>query len=283
MPTLFVSDLDGTLLGADSMLSEQSIKLLNESIASGARFSIATARTPATVSRLLADVNCRVPVIVMTGAAIWDLCSRRYIHASFHHEATARRLLKLYREYSLSSFVYTLDEDNIIHIYHIGQMSDLERKFMDERADTPFKRFHIPASGDSNIPDACLGRVLLFYTMRPTCEVSPVYEQLKGNNDLRAVFYHDIFGEEIALMEVFGPEASKANAVRILAEHEGADRIVAYGDNVNDLPILGIADDAVAVENAVDEVKVAAHRIIGPNTEDSVAKDIKNQLKNLQD
>lgn len=283
MSTLFVSDLDGTLLGVDSRLSEHSIRLLNESIASGACFSIATARTPATVSRLLADVDCRVPVIVMTGAAIWDIRSHRYIHASFHREDTARRLLKLYRESGLSSFVYTLGEDNIIHIYHIGAISELEREFMDERADTPFKRFHIPASGDSEIPDTCLGRVLLFYTMRPTSEVSRVYEQLKGSSDLRAVFYHDIFGKEIALMEVFGPEASKANAVRILARREGADRIVAYGDNVNDLPILGIADDAVAVENAVDDVKAAAHRVIGPNTADSVAKDIKNQVKNLQD
>lgn len=283
MPTLFVSDLDGTLLGAGSKLSQPSVGMLNDAIAEGTLFSIATARTPATVSRLLAEVDCRVPLIVMTGAAIWDSRDGNYIHASFHSHATAARLLTLYRKHRLSSFIYTLGTDNVIHIYHTGSMSELERKFIDERADTPYKQFHIPESGDSDIPAACLDRVLLFYTMRPTEEVRPVYDAIKDDTDLRAVFYHDIFGESIALMEVFGPYASKANAVRRLSKLVGADRIVAYGDNVNDLPILEIADDAVAVENAVDMVKSVAHRIIGPNTEDSVAKDIKNQRKNLQD
>lgn len=282
MRTLFVSDLDGTLLGKDSRLTSRSIELLNEAISRGTLFSIATARTPATVSRLMAEVDCRVPLIVMTGAAIWDRCSGRYKHASFHRESTSRRLLQLYREHGLSTFVYTLGEDNIIHIYHIGEMSYLEKKFVEERADSPYKKFHIPPSGESEIPESCLRRVLLYYTMRPTAEVTPVYESIKDSNDLRAVFYHDIFGDEIAIMEVFGPEASKANAVRLIAEAERADRIVAYGDNINDLPILEIADDAVAVENAVEDVKKAAHRVIGPNTSDSVALDIIKKIRNSE-
>ena len=280
-PTLFVSDLDGTLLGSDSKISRRSVAMLNESIYSGTLFSVATARTPATVGRLLEDVDCRIPLIVMTGAAIWDRRANRYVHACFHRPDTARRLLATYREHGLSTFIYTLGEDNIIHIYHTGGLSEAERKFMDERADTPYKKFHIPEDGCSQIPEECLKRVLLFYSMRPTAEVAPVHDAIKDCGDLRAVFYHDIFGEEIAIMEVFSPEASKANAVRLLADMVGAERIVAYGDNVNDLPILEIADDAVAVENAVEEVKTVAHRVIGPNTEDSVARDIKNQQKNL--
>lgn len=275
MSTLYVSDLDGTLLGADSKLSARSARMLNEAISSGTLFSVATARTPATVGRLLAGVDCRVPLIVMTGAAIWDRRANRYIHPCFHSESTARRLLATYRQYGLSTFVYTLGRDNIIHIYHTGAMSDLELRFVEERADTPYKTFHIPPGGNSVIPEDCLGRVLLFYSMRPTAEVSPVHDAIKDCGDLRAVYYHDIFGEEIALMEVFSPDASKANAVRVLAERVGADRVVAYGDNVNDIPILEMADDAVAVENAVDAVKRVAHRVIGANTTDSVAIDIK--------
>lgn len=274
MPTLFISDLDGTLLGADSRLSARTERLLNESIADGVLFSVATARTPATVSGLLAGVDCRVPLIVMTGAAIWDNRTRTFSHTHFHREDTARYLLDTYRRHGLSTFVYTLGKDNVIHIYHTGAMSDLEKRFVAERADSPFKSFHIPADGESDIPEASLRRVLLFYTMRPVGEVTPVRDAIIGRTDLRAVYYHDLFGKETAIMEVFSPEASKANAVAVLAKELGADRIVAYGDNINDLPILGVADDAVAVENAVEAVKTAADRIIGPNTADSVAADI---------
>lgn len=277
MRTLYVSDLDGTLLGPDRKVSEESVRLLNESIEEGALFSVATARTPATVGPLLKDVECTLPLIVMTGAAIWDRTDNQYIHASFHREATAKRLVDLYRKYGLGTFIYILGEDNVIHIYHLGGMSALEGVFMEERLATPYKRFHISEDGNGDLP-LKLDRVLLFYSMRPTEEVKRVYDEIKDSDDLRAVFYHDMYGEEIALMEVFGQDASKANAVRILADMVGADRIVAYGDNVNDLPILEVADDAVAVENAVDAVKGIADRIIGPNTENSVAKDIKRQV-----
>lgn len=278
MATLFVSDLDGTLLGPDRKVSAVSVNLINEAISAGAMFSVATARTPATVAPLLDDIESPLPLIVMTGAAIWDREQNRYIHAYFHREKTAQYLADLYRRHGLSAFVYILGNDNVIHIYHIGEMSELEREFMAERIQTPYKNFHILDKEEGELPKN-LNRVLLFYSMRPTEEVRRVYDEIKDSDDLRAVFYHDMYGDKIALMEVFGPEASKANAVRQLADMVGADRIVAYGDNVNDIPILEIADDPVVVENAVEAARIVAGRVIGPNSEDSVAKDIKKQTK----
>ena len=52
----------------------------------------------------------------------------------------------------------------------------------------------------------------------------------------------------------------------------GATRVVAFGDNLNDLPMLAAADLAVAVENALPQVRQAADIVIGPNTADSVAR-----------
>lgn len=274
--TLFVSDLDCTLLGADRKVSPRSAQMLCEAVEKGALFSIATARTPATVDNLMKDVDCRVPLIVMTGAAIWNPKSNTYSHVRYHKEETARHLIDTYRRQGLSTFMYTLEDDNLIHIYHIGPIGDLEQAFIDERSDSRFKKLHIPPSGDSRLPEK-LDKVILFYAMRPTEEVERVYREIADRDDLRAVFYHDMYGEEIALMEVFGPGASKANAIKALASELKADRIVAYGDNINDLPMLRIADDAVAVANAVPEVLETASRVIGPNTDDSVAKDILQQ------
>ena len=58
----------------------------------------------------------------------------------------------------------------------------------------------------------------------------------------------------------------------------GADRVVAFGDNINDIPMLREADVAVAVENAVPEVKRIADVIIGPNTTDAVPRFILSAL-----
>ena len=55
----------------------------------------------------------------------------------------------------------------------------------------------------------------------------------------------------------------------------GADRLTVYGDHINDLPMFAVADEAVAVANALPEVLDAASRTIGPNTLPSVAMDMR--------
>jgi hypothetical protein len=50
-----------------------------------------------------------------------------------------------------------------------------------------------------------------------------------------------------------------------------ADRLTVFGDNLNDLPMMAVADVAVAVENALPEVKKAADIVIGTNQSDAVA------------
>ena len=99
MRTLFVTDLDGTLLGPDRKVSAESVGMINEAIAEGAMFSVATARTPATVGPLLDDVDSPLPFIVMTGAAIWNREDNRYVYAAFHREETAKCLVELYRRH----------------------------------------------------------------------------------------------------------------------------------------------------------------------------------------
>lgn len=208
----------------------------------------------------------------MTGAALWNPRTGEYSSVSFHSEETARRLLGIYLESDLPPYIYTL-RDGVIHIYHPGPLTDLEKMFMEERLATPYKRFHI-----GEVPES-LDNVLLFYSMRPKEVVAPVYEKLR-HEDCNPFYYFDMFGRETAIMEVFSRTTSKANAMRRIAEIAGADRIVAYGDNVNDLPMLRAATEGVAVANAIEDVRREASRIIGKNTEDAVPLDILDDMKN---
>ena len=71
--TLYVSDMDGTLLGEDSRLSAATVTTLNRIIGEmGGLFTVATARTPATVVPLMQEVNARLPFIVIGGSAMWN-------------------------------------------------------------------------------------------------------------------------------------------------------------------------------------------------------------------
>ena len=268
--TLFVTDLDGTFLSSDGRVSAESIRLINEAIGNGALFSIATARTPSTVATLMKDIHATVPYIVMTGAAIWDPVTGDFSDSMTMKAETASEILSICRWHHLPTFIYCLDKDKI-NIYHTGALSTHEQAFISERDGSRYKVFHIPADGESEMPDPLTG-VSLFYSVQAASIVEPTYLDIKSSVSCNPIFYQDIYGSDTANLEVFSPDVSKANAIRRLKERCGADRVVVFGDNINDIPMLKAADVAIAVENALPEVKRIADIIIGPNTASSVAR-----------
>ena len=104
------------------------------------------------------------------------------------------------------------------------------------------------------------------------------YEKLKkvydglADTDVSKAFYKDIYEEGLYYLEVFAKSATKANGVKFLREYTGADKVIAFGDNLNDLDMFDVSDVTVAVENAVDEVKNKADYICKNNNENGVAE-----------
>lgn len=271
MKTLYVSDLDGTLMQPDCRISRQGVKMLNEAIASGKLFTIATARTPATVADILKDVDMCIPAVVMTGAALWNPNTKKYSNVRYFDADSVAKLIEIYRDTQTPTFLFTLRND-MLDIYHFGgEMFPLQQKFMEERLHSPHKTFHISRNGSELLPDD-LSKTVLFYTMLPDRKAADVFAMTSEVKGVRPQYYHDIYGPEIGILEAFSENATKAKAVRALADSLGVDRIVCFGDNINDLPMMAEADIAVAVENALPEVKEAADIVIGPNTSDAVAK-----------
>ena len=71
-------------------------------------------------------------------------------------------------------------------------------------------------------------------------------------------------------------KATKANAILILKELLGCDKIVSFGDAINDIPMFQISNECYAVENAVDKLKQMATKVIESNNNDGVAKWLQN-------
>lgn len=269
--TLFVTDLDGTLLGSDSRVSTRSAQLLADLTEAGVMITAATARTPATVDPLLRGSGLKLPVIVMTGAAIWDLQTRKYLDIKTIETDVADEIRLIMRHYGLRPFIYRIDHRGIIHTYHNGLMSQAEQSFAQERSRLRLKRLHIDHP-DGELP--ITGTVLLYVigTRDEVYECAAMLRQLGG---CTVSAYNDIFTRDRAHLEVLAPGVSKATAIRDLADRLGASSVTVFGDNLNDISMMQAADRAVAVDNAQDEVKAVADEVIGSNTADSVPLYIK--------
>lgn len=274
--TLYVSDLDGTLLGADSQLSQESVQVLNNAINRyGALFTCATARTPATIVPLMERVDVKLPMIAMAGAAMWSQTEGTYKHVRTIPESVIEQVVAIYAKHGARPFVYR-QKGAMIEAYHSATLSTQEREFVIPRNDGPFKHFVI----GEGYGEACHKAMIVFSIDRYSL-LKSVYDEIVATVDCSPVCYHDIFDPEYGILEVYSQGTTKAHAITTLAREVGADRIVVFGDNRNDLPMMAIAHHSVAVANAVPEVLAQAHEVIGPNTAHSVAHWIESDARRI--
>lgn len=268
--TLYISDLDGTLLGTDSLISANSSQIINELTDRGALISVATARTPATVVPLLSQTHTTPPAVVMTGCAYWlrDECRFRQPH--FLAEEQLRNALEFCLRHNVHPFVYVMSEDrSTLDVYHAApHLNKAEESFYLERCNLVLKRFHLGTPA----PARAANNTMLLFAMGDEEPIRAAAEAFTAATGCAVCCYPDVFNRHTWNLEIFPQGISKASAVLKLKEELGADRLVVFGDSLNDLPMLAVADVAVAVENALPEVREAADIVIEPNYTDSVAR-----------
>ena len=275
---LFVTDLDGTLLDNSARVPVQSAALISELSHCGALISIATARTPATVDPLMAHVFTTPPAIVLTGAAMWSRRHRKYINPVYIDPAAGALAVNVCREAGVQPFAYTLHEPtSTLHVYRNGPLTNREAKFINDRSELSLKRFHLDTpAGEGAVFDS----LMLVFAMGPAPLIHTIARALRTDTRLSVSAYTDTYNPGTGIIEVFGAGVSKAAAVLRLKEMTGASGLTVFGDNLNDLSMMAVADTAVAVANAADAVLEAADTVIGPNTENSVAEYILSVLTN---
>lgn len=267
--TLYVSDLDGTLLNNDSVLSTNTIDILNSLIKERhIFFTIATARTPATVVKLMKDVRSFLPYIVMSGAALWDNYLKIFEMVRVIDNRTIRQLLRIYEHYPINPFIYRR-HDNMINVHHVKEITDEEWEFICPRLSPHFKRLSTFWHINPSDPD----EAMLVFSMGDYVTLSAIYEEIKQKElPCTCSCYRDIFDNNKGILEIYAQKTSKAEAVMRMARQLRADRIVVFGDNLNDLPMMAIANHSIAVNNAFVEVKEKADEVIGNNDDDAVAR-----------
>ncbi|SFD38414.1 FUSC family protein, partial [Ruminococcus albus] len=80
--TLYISGIDSVLIPEDHSAAYNKVEL-NRMIESGVKFNLSTIRTPAEVMSLMKGVDLKYPIIVMDGAAMYDVNSKEYLEAEF--------------------------------------------------------------------------------------------------------------------------------------------------------------------------------------------------------
>ncbi|MDD6491336.1 MAG: HAD family hydrolase [Firmicutes bacterium] len=262
MKTLYVSDLDGTLLRSNETTSDYTNQTINELVERGMTFSYATARSFHTSHKVTKGLNARIPLIIYNGTMVVDNKDGSFLLKNFF-DVDGVTLIQDLLQNDIFPIVYAFIEGEEKFSYIRTKCSPGMKMFIDSREND--KR----ANPVQSIYDLLKGEIFYITCIDEEYKLEPLFEKYKDR--YHCVFQVDIYTKQ-QWLEIMPKQASKANAIKQLKEHLGCDRIVAFGDGINDIDMFEIADEAYAVENAVSELKQIATAVIGSNNDDGVAK-----------
>lgn len=253
--TLYISDLDGTLLTSAGKMKPRAEDMLNDMSANGLNFTYCTARSINSAGELMKNVKITLPVILQNGVFIYDPVKGEYLIKNTPEKRQAELLketvLRLGERPMIHSFI-----DGQIRISYLDGSKNLKNYLKNRKNDTrlrPLKSYDEMFDGD------------FFYAVFINPEnMNRLDEVLTEENGFSHVYYRDVYTNDY-WYEVFSNTASKANAVLQLKSLVGADEIVCFGDNFNDMSMFAVSDRCYAVANAVDELKAAADGVLGSN------------------
>ena len=267
MKTLYISDLDGTLIHSDAKISEFTANTINNLVENGLIFSYATARSWHTSTKVTEGLKGRLPIILYNGAFVLENESKDIIVSNFFHNDTVRYALDTLLKNDIYPLVYSLD-GNDEHFNFVNEDKHITwglRHFLDSRGKDP--RYNPVCNADELYKD----NIFYFTCIDEPDKLEPLYELFKADERLNCVYQVDIYSKA-QWLEIMPKAASKRNAVLQLKEILGCDKVVCFGDGKNDISMFEIADECYAVANAADELKTIATGIIGSNNDDGVAK-----------
>lgn len=267
--TLYVSDLDGTLLDSSGKLRPRAADMLDRFIGSGTLFSYCTARGLATAGEITKAVGFTAPVVLMNGVFIYDPVTKCFPVRNMFGEKQCELLKSAITDFGETPMVFSLI-DGLERVSYIKGAENLKAHLSRRKGD---KRRR-PVSGYGELFDG-----EMFYAAFIDPKNKPVLDEIfTEENGFRTACYTDTYPPFQLWYEVFPASAGKANSVLKLKELTGADELVCFGDNANDLPMFEVSDRCYAVENAIPELKARATGIIGTNDRCGVPEFIEREI-----
>lgn len=277
MKTLYITDMDGTLLTPQGRVSNKTARMINKLIDSGVLFSAATARGIESAMNILSKIRLNVPVVLLNGALIYDPAEERYLKSFSFDFNDAETVIKIFERHGEAPFMFHLLGSDICADFTELRL-DVQKQFYESRKNMRYKRFRRHFRQCKKL--CAENKTVVYFTNLMDYEKGQkIYDDIVASGAARPVFYKDDYSD-YWFVEVFAKDAGKPEGMAFIKEYTGAERTVAFGDNLNDIAMLCAADESCAVSNARERVRQTADRVIGSNRANAVAKEITRMCKN---
>ena len=284
---LIASDLDGTLLNEDGLVSKENATAIKKAIDQGIEFVVATGRSYEAASKPLQAAGITCPIISLNGAIAFSEDKRELRAVPLDHDIAKKvmnvcRDADMYIELFTNEGIYSGSREYFLEVLVDIMKSanpQISEQEVREKAELRFQFETVKFIDDYD--DVFTKENLIIYKVLSFSlekeKLVEVRSILEGESQVEITSSGDIN------LEFNHPEAQKGIAVKMLAESKGIgiEDVMALGDNWNDASMLKIAGRGVAMGNAAKEIKNLCNYETKTNIEHGVAFAIEEVLKEL--
>ena len=251
MIKIIFSDIDGTFLATNKkppLLHEKAIKSV---IAKGLKFVFVSARMPEAIYPITDALGmAHTPVISYSGGLVLTETEEVIFDKKISADDAKNVLAEMKRRWQ-----------DISVSYYTG------RRWLTEKIDARIQR-EMDNTGatvelgnfDELLSENILPNKIFIRCEPPTCREMEIElgKMFPALNVVRSAPY---------LLEIIDKSVSKATGIEVMLKHYGftLDEAIAFGDNYNDVEMLSLIPQSVAMANAPDDIKKLAAAVTDSN------------------
>lgn len=264
-PHLIVLDLDGTLLTDDKTISIKTKNTILKAKEQGHQVMIATGRPFRASKHIYKELQLNTPIVNFNGAYVHHPLNKQFLaqHSPIQLP-TVTNIVDSLQSYNLSNIIAEVMDDIYVERHDKQLLSVL---------------------GLGN-PKVTTGKIREQLKVHPTSMLLHAEENTVAEirahleNTQAELIDHRRWGDPYHVIEIVRNGIHKAIGLDYVARamQIPQERIIAFGDEDNDLEMLEYAGLGIAMGNAIDEVKNIANDITASNNEDGIAKILIDRL-----
>lgn len=264
-PHLIVLDLDGTLLTDEKVISPKTEETLQLAVSQGHHVMIATGRPYRASEIYYRQLGLTTPIVNFNGAFVHHPTDTSW---KTMHETIALPIVK-----EVVEAMQDFSVDNIV----AEVMDDVYAQYHDERF-LDILSFGNPIITEGDIRTSLKTDPTSLLIQANDQTVDPIRRHLE---DIHAeVIDHRRWGAPFNIVEIVRHGLNKAVGIDAVSKWMNIpkERIIAFGDEDNDLEMIDYAGVGVAMGNGIDRLKSIANEITDTNNQDGISLILEERL-----
>lgn len=217
--TLFTAELDDMLSPISEQLTPFSKVEINRMLSEGLNFTLFTMRTPASLMDIVSDVELKLPVVVMNGAALYDFRNNSYVKAYIISGDTCEKARNIINNAEMNVFTNALCDDSLV-IYYDRLENEAEKAIFTSLKKSPYRNYinRKPQPED---------RVIYLMMVDQSDRISALYDQLVHSEVgqlLKMITYPSQDYPGYSYIKIYNRNAGKQHMTEILCREYGIEK-----------------------------------------------------------